>query len=373
MIKKIRAFFIRLIGNKKQRKFDLNKVNTILVWGGLVGDTISVTPMFRNIYEYNPNIKINVICDKNVASLLEHAPYINRVLVQKNLKKYPKILRILFELVLSYKHRGDFDLLITPGDNIRFLYLLQLRLLGAKYLVGNLRMEKWGIKKDELTLFDRYSEAESGLHAVDQNLAFLKAIDIPVKHDEYELYLGDLETKYSNYFSSEYVNVLFNFKGSSECKSLNFEEIKFFLSDIPKINVKIKVHILTMPSDRKKIKNLLYQEGYKHVELLPETLNVLEAVAITKYVDFVFSVDTGIVHIACVYNKPVVAIYSKDLGVLSLFSPRTSYYEIIKGTAEGVCIYGFDKAETLQKIEKCFNYIEDNNLTGQTELLKSHG
>ena len=330
----LRAFLIRLIGNKKRKKFDKEKVHKILISGGRVGDIIVKTPMLRALSKLNDNIKIDISVEKGCESLLINHPNVNKILINERKKSKIKMIRLINKIYETIKIRNKYDLYFDFTRDSHFIHILSLRILNAKFLIGCYRTEKFGLKKDELTLFDKYIEISEKDHAVDINMNALKDLGIDISNRKYELYLGELETKYKNFFNKDKINIIYNFLGSTPKRSLNEESFIYFLKEIPKIDKKIKLYISVIPNKYEEIKKKLKELKIENIELLPKTKDILEVAAILKYSDMLFSVDTGIVHVGSVYNIPTVAIYTEDRSTLTIFSPKSEENIVIVGKKE---------------------------------------
>lgn len=362
----LRAFLIRLIGNKKREEFDIKKIHRILIPGGRVGDIIVKTPMLKVLSELNNDVKIDISVEEGCESLVKYHPNIDKILINKKETSKIKIIKILKGIISVLKIRKKYDLCFDFTRNPRFFHLLTMRILGARYLVGCYRTEKFGIKKDELTLFDKYIDMSKQDHAVDINMNALKDFGVDISNRDYELYLGDLEEKYKDFFNKNKINIIYNFLGSTPKRSLCEADFNYFLNEIPELDDKIVLHVLTIPSRYENIKRIIDKLNKEKIKILPKTENILEAAAILKYSDMLFSVDTGIVHVASVYNVPIVAIYTEDESTLTIFAPKSKEYSVVVGKKEDF-LRGFDKAavkneilKMTKKVEKIKNEKEDN-------------
>lgn len=348
----MRGFFIRLIGNKKRQEIKKENIKRVLIGGGKIGDLMVKTPMIRELKKSNPDIKIDVVVDKSTRPLMQNCSHVNELLEIKPKAKI-KIMRIINNLKFSFDNRKKYDLSFDFTNNVTFVHMLATRILAPKYLVGFPRARKYGIKKDELTIYDQYIERLPGEHFSEVGLKFLKCMGMESANTKYEIFLGqNLEHKYENYFDKNYINIIFNFRGGTEKRSLSNEEIDFFLKEILKLDKRIKLYILTIPSDYSAMERRISELKDERVILLPKTGNILEAAAIVKYGDMLVSVDTGIIHIASAYNLPIVAIYPKSEKSIELFGPRTDIYKIIMGKKDGYTIEGFDRDEVLDSINE---------------------
>ncbi len=331
----MRGFFIKLIGHKKREEIDLKKINSILIGGGRVGDIITKTPMFRAFSELNKNIKIDVTVAKGCESLLINHPNVN-VISSTEISRFSKIkiYKIIHNLFSSFKIRKKYDLYFDFTRNVRFFHILSLKIMKPRYLIGCYRMEKFGIKKDELTIFDKYIDGSAIYHAVDINMMPLEVLGINTSNKKYELFLGPLETKFENYFNKNKINIIFNFLGSAQNRCLCDEDIEYFFKELPKLNNNIELYILTTPIIYEKIKRKVEFLNLKHVHLLPKTESILEAAALIKYCSCLFSVDTGIIHLASVFNIPTLGLYTEDKDTLTIFAPKSDLYKIVIGKKE---------------------------------------
>ena len=64
-----------------------------------------------------------------------------------------------------------------------------------------------------------------------------------------------------------------------------------------------------------------------------------------------FSVDTGVVHIASTYNIPIVAIYTEDRETLTIFSPKSEINAVIIGKKDKY-LKVISKEEVLREINR---------------------
>lgn len=359
-MKEMRKFLIKLIGNKKKKEFRIENIKRVLILGGRVGDIIVKTPLLSTLSNVNKEIKIDVIVEKGAESLLWNHPNVNYIIIEEKNKSKLKIFRITQEIIKAFKLRNRYDLYFDFTRNPRFFHLLALRIMNPKYLIGCYRMEKFGIKKDELSIFDKYIDNKSTDHAVDINMKALDGFGIDNSNRKYELYLGELEEKYKDYFNKDKINIVFNFLGSSQSRCLKEEDIEYFCKNIPKINNKIELHILTIPRIYEQIKSKIDSLNLENVKLLPKTKNILEASAIIKYADMLFSVDTGVVHVASVYNIPIVAIYTEDKDTLIIFAPKSDINSVIIGKKEKN-LKILDKEIVIKNIKETLKKMENIN------------
>lgn len=348
----MRGICIKLIGNKKRDEFKPESIKRVYIPGGRMGDIIVKTPMLEALSKLNKDLKIDIGVIKGGESLVENIPYINEIIVGDSYLKKGKLARILDSLKFSFQNRKKYDLYFDFTNNCRFLHILSLKILAPKYLIGPHRLEKFGIKKDELTIFDKYVKIDESTHATDINMDFLEPLGLKNESKKYKLYLGQNEEKFKDYFDKNRINIVVNHRASTEKRSFSYSELKEILTKLSKLDSKVKLYMASMPNEYEKLKNIIEELAFENIQLLIRTDTIGEFAGIIKYCDMVVSVDTGVVHIASVYDKPIVGVYPFSENSYKLFAPRSSKYEIVRGQKEGYTIEGFSVDEIIEKTRK---------------------
>ena len=335
----LRGWGIKLIDKRRDsREKKLEKVDSILFDGGRIGDIMTKTPMIRALGESGKNFKIDVLVQRGAQDLLKNNPYINNIIIKEK--------NIFFNF---WRLRNRYSLYIDFSNRVNFLHVLGMRVLNPRYIIGGYRREKYGIKRDGLNLIDAYVEFKPDEHALVSSLKAIEPLGIQTENKRYEIFLGESENSYREYFSKERKNIVFNFTAGSADRGLNEEHIEFFLSEIPKLDEKIQLHIMTMPDRYEEFKERVKKYDGEKVKLLPKTKTILEAGALVKECDLLFSVDTGIVHVASAFNTPIVVISPNEETALKLFAPTSEVSYVVKASSRKE-INSFDKVEVLEKI-----------------------
>lgn len=354
----VRGLAIKLVGKKRREKIKKEKIKRVLIGGGRIGDIVVKTPMLEALSKLNEDVKIDITVVKGAKCLVENIPYINEVIEIDERPTRNKVIKSYRALAGALKNRKKYDLYFDFTNNCRFIHTLSLKLMAPKYLIGRYRLEKFGIKKDELTIFDSYIDVKDEAHAVDINMDYLKPLKLHKESKKYKLYLGKNEKKYENYFEKNKMNIVLNHRASSEPRSLTLEQLKDLSLKLINLNKDIIVHIISVPSEYEILKDLVSKLDKENIKLLPKTEGIGEAAGLLKYSDMLVSVDTGLIHIASVYNIPIVGIYPLTENSAKLFEPKSERYEIIRGTKSGYTIEGV----SLDKVAKSVNKILEESV-----------
>lgn len=348
----VRGLAIKLIGKKKRKEIKKEDIKRIIIDGGRIGDIVVKTPMLEALSKLNKDVKIDISIVKGARDLVENIPYINEIIENQSKPTRNKIIKGYRELKEALKNRKKYDLYFDFTNNCRFVHTLALKLMAPKYLIGRYRLEKFGIKKDELTIFDSYIDVKDDAHAVDINMDYLKPLGLHKEDRKYKLYLGKNERKYENYFEKDKMNIVLNHRASSEPRSLTLEQLKELSLKLIHLNKDIVVYMISVPSEYEILKELVDSLNRKNIKLLPKTNGIGEAAGILKYSDMLVSVDTGIIHIASTYNIPIVGIYPLTENSAKLFEPKSERYEIVRGTKSGYTIEGVSLDKVVENVNK---------------------
>lgn len=357
-MKSLRGMIIRLFGNKKRKEIDISKINRILIPSGRIGDIVCSTPFIREIHNLFPNAQLDIYLDKVTTPIMQECPYVNVITTERSSRFVHKVkpLRVLNAYYDAYLKRGKYDLYFDVTNNLRVYNIVGLRILKPRYALGHYRREAYGIKKDELTIYDKYVSKFKSEHIVDICLGFVEIFGKEVKNRRYEIFLGNKEKKYEDYFEKDKINIIFNYIGGTPNKLLPLEEMKESCYEITQIKENIIVHIMTLPKEYKNLEEEISKWGNPNIKICPLTEDVLDAAALIKYCDALVSVDTGVVHIASAFNVPVISIFPDNDNSIEYFSPKSDYSYVIKCRNKKF-IRDFDKEELREDINDILDKI----------------
>lgn len=331
--KDVKKIFYKINRNEEKKEFDITKIRNVYISGGRIGDILIKSPILEFLPKRNKDLNIDIEVAEGCDELLKYHPNISKIFIAKK-KSSIKIKNIFYEIYLSYKLRNKYDLYFDFSRNLRFLYLLKLRIMNARYIIGCYRMEKFGIKKDELTIIDRYIDEQTESHGLAISIKALSELGLTLQNYKYKIYLGELEDKYKTYFKRKKINIIFNFLASIKSRSLSEDDVDYFIENIPKLKEDIILHLLITPHYYETFRKKIEKMNLKNIRLLPKNESILEVAAIIKFSDLLFSVDTGVIHIASTYNIPIVGIYTEDKDSLTTFAPKSKEKTIIIGKRE---------------------------------------
>ena len=111
------------------------------------------------------------------------------------------------------------------------------------------------------------------------------------------------------------------------------------------------IFLITSPSNYSAnidIKNNLYDPTM--VEIVPPTLSVLDAASFVKSMDLLISPDTSLVHFACAYKVPLVAVYTKEKFLFKQWQPISSNKFLVLFSKHSKNLEGYSERDLLKNI-----------------------
>lgn len=329
----MRGRLIKILGKKKREEIEISKIKKISVPGGRIGDILLMTPLIYGLLKNISDAYVYIGTEEWSKPLLENQ---ERVILQT--EKYPrlksnkKIAKMFNHLMFSIENRKNFDLYLDFSDKQNFFHIFCLKILNPKYIFGIERKEKYGLKKDELEIFDRYIEVGNKNYS-EVGTEVLEILGL--KNYEKNYKIPELNIKKESIFKKDYFNIILNPYGAVEKRCLNDEKIEEIIKLTTSKIEKSKVYINVDPTKHDKIQNLIKNLNNDRVKILPLEKNILDVSRRISECDLVISVDTGVVHIASAYNKPMICIYNSK-NELKRFPPKGDNVQIILKDNENI-------------------------------------
>jgi len=158
-----------------------------------LGDTLLISPLIKNLYNFYDNPNIDILANKNSADILRFNPFVKNLILydKSNLNVLPffKKLANFISLVLSIK-KQKYDIVIDLDEADRGAIISYLS--SAKVRIGSSNLKNKFLIKSYTSLF----RPESTLHVVRINLLPLKNLGIKTKNISVKVYLGKENTDF---------------------------------------------------------------------------------------------------------------------------------------------------------------------------------
>lgn len=307
--------FFRKNEKKNTELIISSKDKILLIRLNRIGDALVTTHLIKNIKEHT-GCEIHVLADRKNHFIFENDANVDRTLVfPKKLKE----IKILQEEINNSEYHALFDL----HDDVS---------TSASFFIGLLNVKnKVGYNKKSKKLFTHlvpYLDPTKH-HIMERYLQFLNFLNIPF--DQNKIKVNYQPTTEALQYADELINNLFeekkflvgiNISAGSEARFWGIERYKKLISYFSQYD--INIILFSSPSEIEKAKQIIENEKLISAEPTFEKMT-----AVLKQIDFLFSPDTSLVHIASSYNLPVFGIYINYNTDHVVWYPYNTEHELI--------------------------------------------
>jgi ADP-heptose:LPS heptosyltransferase len=265
-----------------------------------IGDIVLTTPVIRSVKQQIPNVQLHYATKQSFENILEHNPYIDKLfLLQNNNEK-----KLIEELV-----KEQYDAIIDLHHNIRTLKIKRAFKGVPAYSYNKLNIEKWlytALKINKLPkvhIVDRYMNTVKELDVVNDG----KGLDyfIPVKD---EVPLHDIPTSHQLGYIALVVGAALATKQMplnklvELCNAIQYPIILIGGKEDMVLGNAIEISV----NDLK-----IYNACGK--------FNLHESAFLVKNCKLVITHDTGLMHIAAAFKKPIISVWGNTVPQFGMY------------------------------------------------------
>lgn len=261
-----------------------------------IGDIVLTTPVVRCLKQQLPDCKVHYLTKSSFGTLLINDIYIDKL----------HYLHDSLDEVIEELKKENFDYVIDLHNNLRTARVKKA-LKVRSHSFPKLNIRKWvltNLKIDmmpDMSIVERYFEPAKklGVHNDGKGLDYflpdktLKNTDIPLSH--WGGYVG------------------FVIGGSYQTKKLPPEQWKKLCELVP-----YPVILLGGPEDKFDGGEIAEQDSVKIYNSCGK-FNINESAELVKYARVIVSNDTGLMHIAAAFQKPVISLWGNTSPEMGMF------------------------------------------------------
>lgn len=349
---KIKAYFLRKITAKHSNHFDLHNASNVLFFRyDRIGDMILSTPVYRELKKTKPNIKILVLASKTNQGVLKDNPYIDDVFIN-NKNNFLSDLFLLLKLrKLKIDVCVEFDHSVVPHA------ILRLKIIKPKKIISVLKDGRYGVKGNELKMYDVFTKRNENMHFRDIWLETIKPLGVNPSSNHYDLFTSSKQEKIAANFLSKYSNKIkigINLEGAVRGKKIKDGELENICKKLKNKCEGLQIILLSTPQNFKRVKQLQEKMNLKYVVQSYRTNTILDVSALIKYIDIVITPDTSISHVASTFNKPTITIHENNQHSYKLFAPTSNLNRTVFSKSTN-SLNGFSLEQLLKY---CFELID---------------
>ena len=267
-----------------------------------IGDIVLTTPIVRCLKKDMPNTEIHFLTKAQFAGLVNNNP---------NIDKVHSIVKDTKEIINDLKAE-NFDCIIDLHNNLRTLKL-KYSLKIKSHPFPKLNLKKWLLttfkinKMPNVHIVDRYFETVKSLGVKNDNLGL-------------DFYIPEKDEVNLNDFHIDSDFIAYAIGAQFTTKKLPSDKIIELLSKTDKTIV-----LLGGPSDIQAARKIT--DKCRNVINLCGDLNLNQSSSVLKQASKVISHDTGLMHIASAFNKPIISIWGNTVPELGMYPYQPTHKE----------------------------------------------
>ena len=351
MIKILKRLLLRLVTDVDPKPFIKSKIQTIIILRyDRIGDMIVSLPLCKALKKSIPSANITVIASSANADISSGCNYIDQTLIKPR-----QLIEWLSMLILL--RRKKYSLAIDLNHAVTPHTIFAIRLLKPDHVASPFKDGRWGVEGSELKLFnlmppqheEKYNRpiAETYLDIARLiGCSTEDCIPYPLPHHPKPF---DLPDRY----------VILNPSGSRPTMKLRDIDLIQVVRYILKYDNKIKILIPCLSDDFDRV-NLLFLKSLNTNVLRPLD-SPKELLPLVQHSSLVVTPDTALVHLACAYDIPLVAIYTNDEALFAQWQPYGCENSAIIRSKEPQSLVGYDPDEILASITQVLDYNKNIN------------
>jgi lipopolysaccharide heptosyltransferase II len=339
-----------------------------------IGDVLFTTPLIKNIKRAYPQAEVHYLTNTRSASLLEHHPGVDKVLVydrddfqaayHRSLLEFMTKGRSLTHAIRREKYDVALDLSMDRG-------------LGAVMALAGIPKRVGFDYRSRGTFLTRKIPftGYEGRHVVEYYLDLLKEIDVPVIDRDMELHIPSEDQKWAKEWFRQKALVfvkplvaVFPGGGASWGKSAVLKRwpVEKYAKLVDKMIEKYNAHIILMGNEgERELCQVIAQTSLATVHVVAGELTITQSAALLKQCTLVVCNDGGPLHVSVAAGVPTVSIFGPvDDKVYGPY-PVGKHIVIKKGLACQPCYRRFRMANCSHI--NCLNQLDVDEVLSKIE------
>lgn len=274
-----------------------HKVKVLIVRFSSIGDIVLTTPVIRCLKnQLEGDVEIHYLTKKNYASLLEFNPYISQIhTIEKSTNE-------IIEKLQSEK----FDYVVDLHKNLRS-GRVKKKLEGLSFSFDKLNWQKWLLVNFKINKMPK-------IHIVDRYLGAVKALGIENDGEGLDYFLPEnigVKSLLPEGFSKKYVALVLGATHSTKRLPLHkLQEV---------VEKSESSMVLIGGKEDAETGRLLEKIGASRIYNAAGKTNLNESAFLLKNANTVITHDTGMMHIAAAFQKPIISIWGNTVPAFGMY------------------------------------------------------
>jgi ADP-heptose:LPS heptosyltransferase len=328
--KKIKAYLLKKFTKKISQDIEFKDIKSVLFLRyDRIGDMIISTPVFRELKKVRPDIKIAVLASKAGGSVIKYNPYVDEIYYNDKHNSLLDDYMMLKPLANKYDCIVEFDHSVVPHA------IARINILKPKKVISTYKDGRYGVRGDELKLYDHYTPNNLDRHFKDIWLETVSFFGVNNPNSKYDIFTPatNIAKEFVSQFDDKFV-IAINLEGSVKGKFISQDKLKEIVTKLKEKIDNLQIIILHTPDKRDSIISMIDEFGLDYILPSYKTNSILDVTDLIKEVDFVITPDTSIVHIASACDKPQVSIHENNIHSYTRFGPTSTLSKTVFAKSE---------------------------------------
>ena len=275
-----------------------NMAKYLIIRFSSIGDIVLTSPIIRCLKKQNEFNQIHFITKENFKSTLSENPYLDKIYTIKS----------SVNEVIDQLKEENYDYIIDLHKNVRSA-ALKLKLKRPSYSYHKLNFKKWLAVKFNMKFLP-------AIHIVDRYFDALEKLSIKNDHLGLDFFIHpENEINLKNFLPSDFHQGFYALiiGGAHETKKFPEQKIIDLLN---KINFPV---VLLGDKNDKIIGDKICKSSVGKIFNACGMLSLQQSASIIKQCNKVITNDTGLMHIAAAFNKPIVSLWGNTIPEFGMF------------------------------------------------------
>ncbi|STZ77450.1 glycosyltransferase family 9 protein [Bergeriella denitrificans] len=292
---------IRLCGQKQpHQQFNFNNVSSVLIrpMGHLVGDTVAHTVYIGQLKAAYPNCRLGILTNKRSRPIYQFCPQIDELIDDTDFS--------------CWQQRKKWQLYLDFYETYNSRHIFRTALLAPEATIIFHKTEKSYYRTDTVRNHDFHCPPKTGAH-----MSTWLSTSVLSQHRHLPAPCVRLETNpttlkaIQSFWPSETYRILLAPQGSVCTRRIAPAELAALLNQIqPELRPKIQFLLCHTQGSNDYFAELTALCDPDLVLNLSAETSLTQYLNLTASADTVISIDSGTVHLACAFRRPLLAFYA---------------------------------------------------------------
>jgi ADP-heptose:LPS heptosyltransferase len=330
---KVKAWAMRRLCHKKSPQPLIHQsVESVLIMRyDRIGDMIVTTPLIHALRKHYSNARIIVLASQANYDVIAQNPYVDEVLV------FPKPLFARLAVLMKLRAR-KLSMVVDLYHDLIWHAIIAIRLIHPAWVASSFKNNRYGVEASSLNLYDVMSEVDVSHPISEIYLGIAAALGANLDRDDYLYRLNPNaeQMQWVNANIKQGFNVGVNLFGSRPNMRLKKADCVDICQQILLDRPDSHILLITTHQTLVEMEDIKETLSSDRVIVVPPKGNIMFIAGLIGKLDLLISPDTSLVHIACAFQIPLVAVYVNSPALFLHWHPKhpTGRFKVLFSSEE---------------------------------------